>query len=155
MRDRLALVIACGFGLGKIPVAPGTAGSVLGVAYWWALGLSGSWLAYWLAFAGGVIVAVTCAGRAAALLQKTDPPCVVVDEIAAVPLALAGGQSAWWQPLIGFALFRLFDIWKPAPVRQAQAAAGGWGIVLDDIFAAAYACAGMHAITWVITWVQR
>lgn len=153
MRDRLAMLIALGFGIGKIPLAPGTAGSVAGVAYWWSLGLFGNWIFSSLAFAGGVIIAVTCAGRTAALMHKKDPPCIVVDEIVAIPLALAGAQHTWWQPAIGFALFRLFDIWKPPPVRQAQAVAGGWGIVLDDLLAAVYACAGMHAITWLVMWI--
>jgi phosphatidylglycerophosphatase A len=50
---------------------------------------------------------------------------------------------------VAFALFRLFDIWKPPPVRDAQDFSGGIGIVLDDLLAAAYACAGTHAVVWL------
>ena len=154
MRDRLATFVATGFGIGWIPFAPGTAGSLLGIVYWWGLTHLGSWWAYGLGMSAGWIVAVLCSGRAAKLLQKRDPACVVIDEITAVPLALAGVAQEWWQVGLGFALFRLFDIWKPFPVRQSQSLPGGWGIVVDDILAAIYACAGIHATLWVTVWIQ-
>ena len=155
MRDRLATFVATGFGVGRLPVAPGTAGSVLGVAYWWLLRQSGNWWLYGLVVLAGLMVAVVCAGRAAIVMNKPDPAVVVIDELAAVPVALAGIGTVWWQLALGFALFRLFDISKPPPVRQAQALPGGWGIVVDDVLAAVYACAGTHAAIWFTNWLQR
>jgi phosphatidylglycerophosphatase A len=149
MRDRLVKWIASGFGAGLVPVAPGTAGSLLGVGYWWLLTRASPW-AYWLVFAAGVVFAVWCAGEAAELLRKPDPPCVVIDEIAVMPLVLAGVGMHPWQIVVGFLWFRLFDIWKPTPVRQAQAFSGGLGIVLDDLLAACYACGATHAVIWAV-----
>jgi phosphatidylglycerophosphatase A len=149
MRNGLVRFFATGLGVGKLPFAPGTAGSILGVAYWWSLTFLQPW-AKWLIFVLAILFAVWCAGEAAELLRKPDPPQVVIDEIVAIPLALAGVGMEWWKIAIGFIWFRVFDIWKPPPVRQAQAFSGGVGIVLDDLLAAAYACLTTHAVIWLI-----
>ena len=147
MYNRLIKFMASGLGVGYFPVAPGTVGSLLGVGYWWSLTLLLPW-AHWLVFVVGVLFAVWCAGEAAEILRRPDPSCVVIDEIAVMPLALAGLAMRPWPILIGFACFRLFDIWKPPPVRQAQDFSGGVGIVLDDLIAALYACGATHLILW-------
>jgi len=147
MRDRLIKFLASGGGAGWSPVAPGTVGSVVGVGYWWLLRQGNAW-AYWLVFAAGALFAVWCAGEAAELLRRPDPPSVVIDEIAAMPLALAGLAMRPGEILLGFVCFRIFDVWKPAPVRQAEHFSGGLGIVLDDLLAALYACGAAHAVIW-------
>jgi phosphatidylglycerophosphatase A len=149
MRERLIKFIATGFGVGYAPIAPGTVGSLLGVGYWWLLTRGNVWV-YWLVFAAGVAFAVWCAGEAAEALRRPDPPCVVIDEIAAMPLALAGLGVQPWKIVVGFLWFRLFDVWKPTPVRQTQAFSGGVGIVLDDLLAALYACGATHAVVWAV-----
>jgi phosphatidylglycerophosphatase A len=149
MRDRLMLFFATGFGVGRLPVAPGTAGSLVGVAYWWLLTRGGTWV-YWPVFALVVLAAVWLSAAAAEIQRKPDPPSVVIDEICAMPLALAGIGHEWWQVALGFVWFRVFDVWKPPPVRDAQAFAGGIGIVLDDLLAAGYACATTHAVLWLV-----
>jgi phosphatidylglycerophosphatase A len=154
MRNGLVKLFATGFGVGKLPVAPGTAGSVLGIAYWWSLTLLQPW-AHWLVFMLAVLFAVWCAGEAAELLRKPDPVQVVIDEIVAIPLALAGVGPVWWKVVIGLAWFRVFDIWKPPPVRQAQAFSGGIGIVLDDLLAAVYACLTTHGVIWLLGHVKH
>jgi len=154
MRERLIKFIATGFGTGNLPVAPGTMGSFLGVGYWWVLRHADAWV-YWLGFGIGVAIAVWCAGAASEIYRRPDPPSVVLDEIAAVPLALAGLGAHVWTIITAFFLFRLFDIWKPPPLRQVQAFSGGVGIVLDDLLAAAYACASTHAIVWVVNWSRH
>lgn len=151
----LAKFLATGFGLGRSPVAPGTVGSLLGMGYWWLLIRSGNPWVYWLIFAAGVILAVWVSGEVAQAMQKQDPPCVVIDEIAALPLALAGLDPVWWQVALGFVWFRVFDVWKPSPVREAQSFSGGVGIVLDDVLAALYACGITHLIVWALTWIRR
>lgn len=146
MRDRLARFIATGFGAGLVPLAPGTAGSVVGVGYWWLLTQAGNPWIYWSVVVAGLAVAVWSAGTAARAMQQTDPPSVVIDELCVMPLALAGA-TGWWQVAAGFVLFRIFDIWKPWPVCQSQKLPGGWGIVADDVLAAAPACGLMYLIT--------
>ncbi len=149
MRDRLIQFLASGFGAGFVPLAPGTAGSLVGVGYWWLLTRGGAWV-YWLVFAVVVLVAVWLSGAAAEIQRRPDPPSVVIDEICAVPLALAGIGHEWWHVALGFVWFRVFDVWKPPPVREAQAFDGGVGIVLDDLLAAGYACVTTHGVLWLV-----
>ncbi len=142
MRDRLARLLATGFGAGLVPVAPGTAGSVVGLGYWWLLAQTAP-VVYWSVFVAGLAVAVWSAGATARAMNQSDPSCVVIDECAAMPLTLAGAIGGW-EVALGWVFFRLFDIWKPWPIRQSQRLPGGWGIVADDVLAAAYAWA------WVV-----
>ena len=149
MRERFIKFIASGFGVGYLPVAPGTAGSLLGIGYWWLLTRGNPWI-HWLVFVAVLVLAVWCAGEAAEIWRRPDPSCVVIDEIAAMPLVLAGVGMVWWKIALAFGLFRLFDVWKPWPVRQAQGLTGGLGIVLDDLLAALYAGAATRAVLWAV-----
>jgi phosphatidylglycerophosphatase A len=155
MRERLVKFLATGFSVGYLPLAPGTAGSVVGIGFWWALQHEHHlWLrGVFLVLA--IALAVWCAGEASDIMHHPDPPSVVIDEIVAMPIALIGLGATWWQILAGFALFRLFDIWKPSPIRDAQDFSGGIGIVLDDLLAAAAACATTHGIVWLVSWMKH
>ncbi len=146
--NRLVKFLATGFGAGYLPGAPGLAGSVVGLGYWWLLRWSHNALIYWGVFVVVLLAAVWLAGEAAIILRHPDPSCVVIDELAVVPLALAGLGTTWWIVGIAFVLFRIFDVWKPTPIRQSQDFAGGVGIVLDDVLAALCACGVTHAIVW-------
>ena len=139
MRDRLIKFIATGFGVGYLPKAPGTAGSVLGIGLWWLITATRPAFIGWCLFPIAILLAVWSAGEAAKLFGQPDPGCVVIDEIVAMPIALAGIHPVWWQIVVGFAAFRLFDIWKPFPIHQSQQLPGGWGIVVDDLLAGVYA----------------
>jgi len=151
------LWIAQGFGVGRIPVAPGTFGSVVGVG-WLALLLLTRNL-WWFAAgtAAGLALSVWLCGVGEAALRQRDPPSVVLDEITAMPVCFIGWVAilAWktgalppteaffsartWPLTLGvFALFRFFDVLKPWPVRQSQALVGGWGVTIDDVLAAIY-----------------
>ncbi len=184
-KPHLALFLATGFGLGYLPLAPGTWGSLLGLAVAWALrrhspaspflhsgghfriaGLEiDSSVVYSLLVVLGVAaVGVWAAGHAARYFGHSDPQKVVIDEVsgqmmallgagwirtlpgddltAARPLlALMGVNWKYW--LLGLILFRVFDIWKPYPVRSAESLPGGWGIMADDWVAAVYAALGL------------
>ncbi len=151
------LWIAQGFGVGRIPVAPGTFGSVLGVG-WFLLLLAPGRL--WVLMGGtlvGLALSVWLCGVGERVLGKKDPGSVVLDEVAAMPVCFcawlgllayrAGSVPAWdhvfasgrWRAALGiFVAFRLFDVLKPWPVRQSQALPGGWGITIDDLLAAVY-----------------
>lgn len=161
--DAWQLWIAQGFGVGRIRVAPGTWGSILGIAWTAVLLGTGSPGAAAAGLLGGFILSVWLSGDAERRLQTQDPPSVVIDEIAALPLVFAPWTARVWHLMghlpgpaellnaghgtvvvLGFALFRLFDIWKPWPVRQSQRLPGGWGVTVDDFLAAAYAAAALE-----------
>ncbi len=141
------MLIATGFGLGLLPFAPGTWGSLVGLGVAWAIrtlsGIPG------LALALSIVLGLGwwAAGAVTKTSGLRDPAAVVVDEIAGqwlVLLAAPRGVVAW---ILAFVLFRLFDIWKPWPVRWADARlVGGFGIMLDDLLAAGYAVASLWAL---------
>jgi len=190
-KPRIALFIATAGGLGYLPKAPGTFGSLVGIALAVA--------PFFFVFARELCCAtdhppdsvffhldpilvtqvtltlliaaigVWSAGRAAKYWGIKDPQRVVIDEVSGQHLALliGCGVPVWWRAaplqdisdsfgfislsaplswkylLLGFILFRLFDIWKPAPARQAEALPGGWGIMADDWIAGIYAAIGL------------
>jgi phosphatidylglycerophosphatase A len=150
MRERLIKFLATGFGVGYAPVAPGMAGSLVGVGVWWGLNqVHNPWLR-WTLLVVAIVFAVWCAGEAAEIMHHPDPSSVVIDEIVAIPLVMIGLGTLWWHVVVAFVMFRVFDLWKPSPVREAEHFSGGIGIVLDDLLAAAYACVATHGIVWFI-----
>jgi len=146
--DRVILFIAEGFGLGCVPFAPGTWGSLWGIPLGWLLGFYGAnWWQCWLLALVMFVVGVPISGRGAILRGRKDPGSVVWDEIAAFPIVYAfvplSGPRMWTTLIAGFVLFRIFDIWKPPPVRQCDKLEGGFGIMVDDTIAALYAAGGL------------
>ena len=137
-----AALLATWFGSGYSPKAPGTAGSLAALAIAIALHhyLGFTPLHFLLLAAILFLPAVWAAGVTARATGLKDPQFVVVDEVIGQWIALAGAASLNWKSfLAAFALFRLFDIWKPPPVRQLESLPGGWGINLDDVMAGVYA----------------
>jgi phosphatidylglycerophosphatase A len=135
LADGIVLFFAQGFGTGRAPFAPGTLGTVPGVALYLLLAPVP------LVPYAGIVTLFTVAGivlceRAAHLLGQDDPPSVVWDEIVGVMIALAGSPTNPWAMLAGFAAFRLFDICKPGPMGWAdRQLRGGLGIMFDDVLA--------------------
>jgi phosphatidylglycerophosphatase A len=139
LRDPVHFV-AFGFGAGLAPRAPGTFGSLVGlVAAWWLLELPFAWRV-------GVVAAVIASGiwlcgESARRLQRHDDQRIVFDEIAGVlttALAVPEKRAVWI--VLVFVLFRVFDIFKPWPIRDVDHRLhGGLGIMLDDLIAAIYA----------------
>lgn len=132
--------IALGFGSGLAPKAPGTFGTLVAIALFWALALflpplAIAFLAIPLFFLGVWACGVT--GRD---LGVQDHGAMVWDEIVAfLPLAAISSASPWLQ-LLAFVLFRIFDIWKPFPIRELEKRVkGGMGVMIDDVVAAFYA----------------
>ena len=139
---RLAFTIATWFGCGRAPAAPGTVGSAAAILIAIVLhrytGIA-SWRFLLLA-AALFFPAVWSAGVAARVSKIEDPGFVVVDEVLGQWIALAGApRFTGVTCLAAFALFRLFDIWKPFPVRQLESLPGGLGINADDAMAGVYA----------------
>lgn len=137
--------IAAGFGSGWAPKAPGTFGSLVGLAIGCALLAAGH-----LPLLFGIVAATVIGIYAIAQLPEEasqDPGWIVIDEIAGqmIPLLALYGVS-FWGALLSFALFRLFDIWKPWPVSWADARKDEYGIMGDDILAGLMAWLVMLAL---------
>ena len=177
-KPRFALFIATAAGLGYLPKAPGTWGSLAGVGL--TLLISVTWvhvgLGRFFAFTGDIsgplmfignfvfdsrvlplafaailiaILGVWASSRAAKFSSLKDPQFVVIDEVSGQLLTyvVALAPLNWKYLLLGFILFRVFDIWKPFPARQAESLPAGWGIMADDWIAGIYAGLGL--------WVAR
>src|SRR5438105_13969700 len=153
--DYLALAIAT-CGVGYFPIAPGTFCAIVGadvyLSIWeWTYNLleanasqrrlsllyiSTPLLASMLLLIAVVtMMGIWAASRAEKLLQKKDPSVVVIDEVAGQMIVLLSVQfwlPTWWSILSAFILFRVFDIWKPYPIRRLEALESGLGIMADD-----------------------
>jgi len=143
-RRSLSIWIATGFGAGYFPVAPGTAGSVVGLALVIAFRQTSFGplrLAVSLAILACVLfaVGVWSAEKAEKIFGRVDPGQVVIDEVAGQVITFVATPRVNWMGLIaGFILFRAFDIVKPFPARRAERFPGGWGIMVDDAIAGLY-----------------
>ncbi|NWG87084.1 MAG: phosphatidylglycerophosphatase A [Hydrogenophilaceae bacterium] len=133
-----AHLLAFGFGAGLAPKAPGTVGTLVALPLYFLLLPLGSW--YWLAVALALLVGVWACDVAGRALGVHDHGGIVWDEIAAFLLVLPFAPQNLAGFAMAFALFRLFDIWKPFPIRWFdRQVPGGLGVMLDDILAAGYA----------------
>jgi len=175
-KPRFALFIATAAGLGYLPKAPGTWGSLAGVGLTFLI--SAIWLHFlnWgiehfythgslddpLTFVGQFVfdsrivpltltlifislLGLSASSKAAKFSGLQDPQFVVIDEVSGQLLTyiVALAPLNWKYLLLGFILFRVFDIWKPFPARQAESLPGGWGIMADDWIAGIYAGLGL------------
>ncbi|MBL8810230.1 MAG: phosphatidylglycerophosphatase A [Planctomycetaceae bacterium] len=138
--DKIILLLGEGFGLGRVPKAPGTFGSLWGILIGWGFWKLDVHLAVRLAvFAVMFVPGISICSRCASLRGKKDPGSVVWDEMTAFPLVYSLLSLNWWWLLAGFGLFRLFDITKPWPIRSFERLPGGLGIMADDQIAGLYA----------------
>jgi phosphatidylglycerophosphatase A len=145
-----ATLVATFFGAGRLKPGPGTWGSVATIMVW-ALASSRIPVAdrTWATIVAAALVtligipAATIVARAAAL---KDPQFVVIDEVAGQLVTLIAVPLAWKTFLMGLILFRVFDMWKPFPIRQLERLPEGTGIVVDDLGAGIYALAVMHLL---------
>ncbi|MEO7299481.1 MAG: phosphatidylglycerophosphatase A [Verrucomicrobiota bacterium] len=157
MASRFILWLAQGFGMGRIPFAPGTFGSAVGLIWFWILLLPKSPLFFALGILASIFISVWLCGAGEKILHQRDPGSIVMDEIIAIPICFGSWlailffpKGFWPTPdyffsgknglmTVGiFLLFRLFDVWKPWPVKQSQTLPGGWGVTIDDVLAALY-----------------
>jgi|SRR5271154_2369344 len=164
-RPRLAFAVATVFGMGYLKPGPGTYGSIVGMllsmfATWLSayriLSLHGAtdgptsfwgttWLTSYHDYLGLIIIGgigIYAADRVAKWANCKDPQYVIIDEVSGQLLTyclLWSSPINWKTWLLGLGLFRLFDIWKPFPIRKLEKLPGGWGIMADDWLAGIYA----------------
>jgi len=145
-----ATLIATFLGVGRLRPGPGTWGSLATVLLWWGLShriAPNLQPVVAVALAGlAVIVGIPAATRVSRAYGWKDPQFVVIDEVAGQLITLIAVPVTWKSLLLGFILFRGFDIVKPAPVRQLEQLPEGIGIVIDDVGAGLYALAVMQLL---------
>jgi phosphatidylglycerophosphatase A len=151
MSRKLALLISTWFYVGFFPIAPGTAGSIAALLIAIVLHHYLGFPAWSFAVLAAILFPIGV--RAATITAKAnnadDPGFVVVDEVIGQWITLAAATTFNWKSaLAGLILFRLFDIWKPAPVRQLERLHGGLGIVADDAMAGLYGA----LVLWLAGW---
>jgi phosphatidylglycerophosphatase A len=148
LRDPVHL-FALGFGSGLSPFAPGTFGSLVGLAFGLTLaplGLAQAALVTLVATLAGVWIC----GSSARRLGVHDHPAIVWDEVTGMMIVVLAAPATWWGALAAFALFRLFDVWKPWPIRELDHGIhGGVGIMLDDVVAALMAAGVLLTFRWI------
>jgi phosphatidylglycerophosphatase A len=135
LSDRLVVAIATGAYVGYLPPAPGTLGSLLGLLLLWPLKPGTVQVMVTLFLIG---VGIVVADRAARVIGGQDPPAIVIDEIAGIAVATLLLPPQVQERVVAFVIFRLFDVIKPFPARQAERLPGGFGIVGDDLIAGLY-----------------
>ena len=132
-----------------MPVAPGTVGSAVGIVLLVLVRSTGSAGVEALALGALVAVGVWAASAVERDCGQTDPPAVVVDEVAGMFVTLLWLPVGWVGGFAGFLAFRIFDIVKPYPARAAERLPGGWGVMADDLVAGAYAALTMRVLVWM------
>ncbi|MDO9392321.1 MAG: phosphatidylglycerophosphatase A [bacterium] len=133
---------------GYCPIAPGTAGSLVGLVIWWF----GAELNIWLQLS--IIITLFFLGVWAATLAEKDwghdAGRIVIDEVMGMWVTLWLLPKSWWLFAVGFLLFRAFDIIKPLGARQSQKLPGGWGVMVDDLLAGIYANIVMQVVSRIL-----
>jgi phosphatidylglycerophosphatase A len=146
---RPAHFLALGCGSGLAPKAPGTIGTIVGLPLFYLIANYTIYLQIMIITVFFIMGIYYCdvAGKA---LGVSDHGSIVWDEIVAMMLVLTITPNQWHWWLVAFALFRLFDIWKPFPIRQCDVKLkGGFGVMFDDLLAAIYAMISLKGLLWI------
>jgi phosphatidylglycerophosphatase A len=139
------LLLATGLGVGHSPIAPGTLGTLLAIPIYYFLSEMSSPL-YELTLITFFFLSSWISGRAQQYFGKKDDQRIVIDEMMGFLVAMLWVPKTPLFTLVGFILFRFFDILKPFPIRRFEKVRGGFGVVLDDIMAGIYANIILHVL---------
>lgn len=135
IRSRVITSIATAGFARRVPFAPGTFGSLLGLPIYYVMSLFPLPVVFF-ALMGFIVFASWIAGEAEKSLGDKDPGCIVIDEIAGMAVTFFALDFSWTAGIAGFVLFRFFDILKPFPIRYLEKRySGGFGVVIDDVAA--------------------
>ncbi|EAS48220.1 Putative phosphatidylglycerophosphatase A [marine gamma proteobacterium HTCC2207] len=129
------LLLAFGFGSGLSPKAPGTMGTLAAIPLWWLLAQL-PLTSYLIVVSIAAVVGIAICGRAADQMGVHDHGGIVWDEFVGFWIAMAALPITWQSVVLGFVLFRVFDILKPWPISWLdKKVSGGFGIMIDDVIA--------------------
>lgn len=146
-------LIGTGFGSGYSPIAPGTAGALVGCGMLWLLHEFAPAGAYLPGLATLIVAFFFLGVKATDKLEPEwghDPSRIVADEMVGVWIAMLGVPFSFFNLALAFVLFRIFDIWKPLGIRRMEKFPGGWGVMLDDVLAGIYALVGVHGVLYFL-----
>ena len=146
----LAVAVATGLYCGYVPVAPGTIGSVLGLGVFAGIRAIGSPLGEATMIIGLMFAGVWSASVTERHVGRTDPGIIVIDEVVGMLLTVSFLTINAGMILVGFVLFRAFDIVKPYPARACERLPGGWGVMAADVVAGLYAHALLRSGIWLL-----
>jgi phosphatidylglycerophosphatase A len=136
---RLVILLATWWGTGYSPLAPGTVGTIAAVPFFLLLSLLPLY-GYLAGVLGIGLAACWAAGQAERIFKEKDSPRIVIDEVVGFLVTMIALPAQWSYIVVGFLLFRAFDILKPPPIRLSERkVTGGYGVVLDDVLAGIYA----------------
>ena len=148
MNERFVRILSAGFGSGFAPLAPGTAGTLVGIPLYWLFSFF-PWPIWLISILAFTCLAWYVSDEAERLFGRKDAPCIVIDEIAGLQWTLFLVTPTVSHVALGFVLFRLFDIVKPFPARLFQdRLPGGCGVVADDLAAGVYANLVLQALIY-------
>jgi phosphatidylglycerophosphatase A len=135
IRSRVLTGIATAGFAGRVPFAPGTFGSLIGLPVYYVMSVFPLPVVF-AGLIGFITFACWVAGEAEKTLGDKDPGCIVIDEIAGMAVTFFALDFSWAVAIAGFALFRFFDVLKPFPIRYLEKRyGGGFGVVIDDVAA--------------------
>lgn len=141
---------AMGFGSGLSPIMPGTCGTIVAIPIYLLLSFL-SWQSYLVFLAVIIVIGFWLCDKTSRNLDEEDPPRIVWDEISGFLLTMFIIPFNFKWIILGFILFRLFDIWKPWPISWINANIhNGYGIMADDLLAAIYSWTILQLILWII-----
>jgi phosphatidylglycerophosphatase A len=147
----VALALATSAGVGYVPFAPGTFGSLAGLLLWWFVPAT---VPVQLTLILVIFVVGSWSGSVAERhFGSTDPGPVVIDEVLGMLVTLFMNPVGWMGAILGFLLFRLSDIVKPYPANKLEELHGGVGVMADDVMAAIYANLALRAILAFSNWI--
>jgi len=149
MKSRVALLLGTFFYLGYAPIAPGTVGTAGAMLLYYLLTYF-SQSVYFLFLLGFIILSVWVSTEASGAFEKDDPGQVVIDEVCGFLVTMFLIPTTVLNIVLGFFLFRFFDVLKPPPVRRLENLPSGLGIVADDVAAGIYANIVLQIITRLI-----
>ena len=149
IRKKAILFLSSGCGLGYMPFAPGTFGTLAALPICWLMAYL-TWPVVLISFVALLVASIWIAGQAEQMLPQKDPGIIVIDEICGLVVALIGLPFTFFNVSLGFVLFRVFDITKPIPIRTLERRLGGGiGIVLDDVAAGIIANITLRIILYI------
>jgi len=149
LKEKIADFLASGFYVGKVPFAPGTVGTLVAIPImflYWEKGLTAQIFITLSVFLVGFWASTVIVGDTDNKVEKVDPDYIVIDEIAGYMVAMLGVPFNPVYLAVAFVLFRIYDIFKPPPIKWFEKLPSGLGIMADDIVAGIYVLIIMHII---------